>query len=155
MHYRGREYYRTLDRWVRTAGGTTGRSLAQLGSQCITVLPSFRYPHLYLKINNLFLIPKIIPLSFIQYRFDISKPPKFIFPNQAPQGGPLPVFPNTLTCNPWSEMFKRTNQKNKSLISDDRNNKATLRLTILRSTKVVCIRFILSNISIAIRRLLR
>ncbi len=44
------------------------------------------------------------------------------------------------------EMFKKTNLENKSLISADRNNKATLLLTILRSIKVVCNGFILSNI---------
>ena len=42
--------------------------------------------------------------------------------------------------------FKETNLENKSLISADRNNKATLLLTILRSIKVVCNGFILSNI---------
>ena len=52
------------------------------------------------------------------------------------------------------EMFKRTNLKNKGLISADRNNKATLLLTIPRSTQVVCKGFILSNICIVIQRLL-
>ena len=43
-------------------------------------------------------------------------------------------------------MFLKTNLENKSLISADRNNKATLLLTILCSIKVVCNGFILSNI---------
>lgn len=41
---------------------------------------------------------------------------------------------------------QRTNLENTSLISVDRNNKATLLLTILGSIKVVCNGFILSNI---------
>jgi hypothetical protein len=44
-------------------------------------------------------------------------------------------------------MFIRTNLQNKSLISADRNNKATLLLTILCSIQVVYKGFILSNIS--------
>ena len=41
---------------------------------------------------------------------------------------------------------QRTNRENKGLISADRNNKATLLLTIPRSIQVVCRGFILSNI---------
>ena len=51
------------------------------------------------------------------------------------------------------EMFIRTNLWNKGLISADRNNKATLPLTIPCSIQVVCKGSVLSNISNAIRRL--
>ena len=44
-------------------------------------------------------------------------------------------------------MFIRTNLWNTGLISADRNNKATLPLTIPGSIQVVCMGFILSNIS--------
>ena len=44
-------------------------------------------------------------------------------------------------------MFIRTNLWNQGLISADRNNKATLLLTIPSSIQVVCKGFILSNIS--------
>jgi len=48
------------------------------------------------------------------------------------------------TLNWWN--VQRTNRENKGLISADRNNKATLLLTIPRSIIVVCYGFILSNI---------
>ena len=63
------------------------------------------------------------------------------------------VFPSTL--DHYGKCSNGTNLENKGLISADRNNKATLLLTIPRSVQVVCKGFIPSNICIAIRWLPR
>ena len=70
------------------------------------------------------------------------------FPSTPPPHSKNQPLENPVSFNSplprWN--VQRTNRKNKGLISADRNNKATLLLTIPRSTIVVCYGFILSNI---------
>ena len=93
-----------------------------------------------------------IPLSFPSTLSSSHKLSKLPYSN-TPFPSTFPPTFNSYLSYPVSFNFRsswwnvqRTNRKNKGLISADRNNKATLLLTIPRSTIVVCYGFILSNI---------
>ena len=88
----------------------------------------------------------------IEKKINVPRAPASVGP---PSPGPQVRFPRA-HWSAWEErvcvcggedVFIRTNLWNASLISADRNNKATLLLTILCSIQVVCKGFNLSNIS--------
>ena len=88
--------------------------------------------------------------TLLEYKRIFKSESKRISSKSCPKNLHLPLRNYSKRCTlhhlrDWWNV-QRTNLENTSLISVDRNNKATLLLTILGSIKVVCNGFILSNI---------